>query len=72
MSISPELLLKNEDYKSLSNGKLENISQEILRFTQIFDYSKLTHKKMIYVNDGDKFRDINEIHEEALKFIGVK
>ena len=28
--------------------------------------------EIIYVNDGDKFRDINEIHEEALKFIGVK
>ena len=72
MSTSPELLLRNEDFKSLSNGKLENISQEILRFTQIYDYSKLPKKKIIYVNDGDKFRDINEIHEEALKFIGVK
>ena len=71
MSTSPELLLKNEDYKSLSNGKLEKINQEILRFSEIYDYSKLNHKKMIYVNDGDQFRDIEQIHKEALEFLGI-
>jgi len=71
LSSSEKLLLKNDDNKSLSKGNIDAIGAEIRRFKDIFDHSKL-NKKLIYVNDGDKFRDINEIHNEALKFIGIK
>lgn len=72
ISSSPELLLKNEDNKSLSNGKIDKIKNEINRFIEVFEHSKLKNKKLIYVNENDSFRNLDDIHKEALKFIGLK
>jgi len=71
LSSSDSLLVKNDDNKSLSKGNIEAIATEQRRFKTIFEKSKL-NKKIIYINNEDKFRDMNDIHEEALKFIGVK
>ena len=45
-----------------------NILRETSLFHEIFNKSQIK-KKMIIVNDGDKFRDKNEILKEALDFI---
>lgn len=71
MSTSEKLLLKNEDNKSLSKGNINAIGGEVRRFNTIFDHS-LLNKKMIYVNDGDKFRSREDIYNEAWEFINSK
>ena len=43
-----------------------------MTFTEIFEHSKLKNKKLIYVNENNSFRNIDDIHKEALKFIGIK
>ena len=45
-----------------------NILKETSLFYEIFDKSQIK-KKMIVVNNGDEFRDKNEILKEALDFI---
>lgn len=68
MSSSIDLLLKNDDNKSLSKNKKENIEIEADRFMRIFDYS-LLNKKLIYVNNGNNFRTREDIYNEAVNFI---
>lgn len=69
LSTSSELLNKNEDNKSLSNGNITLIAEEVQRFEDIFEASSIKNKKLIYVNDGDKFRSKESIQSEVLKFI---
>ena len=68
LSTSETLLLNNDDNKSLSKGNINAIGTEVRRFKEIFDKSKL-NKKMIYINDGDKFRDKDDIYQDAFDFI---
>lgn len=71
ISSSEKLLLRNDDNNSLSKGNIEAISAECRRFKTIFDYSKL-NKKLIYINDGEVFRDANDIYLDAINFINNK
>ena len=71
LSTSETLLLKNEDNKSLSKGNIDAIGSEVRRFHTIFDLS-LLNKKLIYVNDGDKFKSLEDIYLEAWNFINKK
>lgn len=71
LSTSETLLLKNDDNKSLSKGNINAISNEIRRFKEIFDHSRL-NKKLIYVNGEDNFRNIEDIYTEAMDFINNK
>lgn len=68
MSSNPELLLKNEDGKSLSEGDIKKITEECKRFTNIFEKSKL-NKKIVYINNGDSFRSRESILNEVLNFV---
>ena len=68
LSTSETLLLKNEDNKSLSKGNINAIGAEVRRFEEIFNKSKL-NKKLIYINDGDKFRNKEDIYQDAFDFI---
>jgi len=70
-SKSSELLLKNDDNKSLSKGNIESISAEIRRFETIYEHSKL-NKILIYVDADNKFRNADDIYKEAIKFINKK
>lgn len=65
LSSSIELMKNNEDNKSLSKGDYDKIKKEIELFTEIYDNSHIVNKHLIYVNDGDKFRDLNEIIKEV-------
>ena len=69
MSTDAELLLKNDDNKSLSMQHIEYIKEEYLRFMEIFNKSRMFKKKCIFVNDGKKFRNPDDIYEDAMRFI---
>ena len=65
---SAELLNKNDDGKSLSNGRADRILKESELFLDIFNKVNL-NKKLIYVNDNDQFRLREDIFNEAINFI---
>lgn len=67
---STELALKNDDGNSISNDE-NNIMKETSLFYEIFEKSQL-NKKLIVVNDGNKFRDKNDILNEVLDFVNEK
>jgi thymidylate kinase len=71
LSKSESLLRNNEDGKSLSNGNVEKILKEAEQFEEIFNMINISdnEKKLIYVNDGDKFRSREDIFNEAFRFI---
>ena len=69
LSNSVDFLVKNDDGLSISNAKKELIEEETRRFEEIFCLSKLKHKKLVYVNNGDKFREKDDIYNEIMKFI---
>lgn len=64
---STRLALSNDDGNSISIDE-NNILRETSLFYEIFNKSQIK-KKMIIVNEGDEFRDKNEILKEALDFI---
>ena len=66
---SINLLKNNEDGKSLSNGKADKIMKESELFKEIFDVVNIENKKLIFVNDGDKFRSREDIFNEVNNFI---
>ena len=65
---SKELLQKNEDGKSLSNGNDSKMLIEINKFKEIFECCNFS-KKIIYVNNGCEFRTRESIFNEVWKFI---
>ena len=65
---SDKLLNRNEDGKSLSQGKAERIHKETELFTEAYVKSFL-QKKLVYVNDGDNFRSREDIFNEVWEFI---
>lgn len=67
---STELALKNDDGNSISNDE-NNIMKETSLFYEIFEKSQL-NKKLIVVNDGNKFRDKKDILNEVLDFVNEK
>ena len=64
---SVKLALSNDDGNSISNDK-DNIIKEIELFKEVYELSNI-NKKLIKVNDGDEFRDKNDILNEVLNFI---
>lgn len=70
-SSCPNLLVKNEDGKSLSAGDILKIQQELTLFKEIFDEANIIHKYLITVNDGPNFRDINLIRDEINKICKI-
>ena len=70
MSDSVKLLIDNEDGKSLSNGKEEQIIKELELFKDIFDFCKIK-KKMIYINNGDSFKTKEDILKDFTDFINT-
>lgn len=62
------LLVNNDDGKSISN-KAADIQDEITSFDTIFNLSQIENKKRVYVNNGNVFRDRDDIYNEVLNFI---
>lgn len=65
---SKKLLSNNEDGQSLSGGIDYKISIETDKFKEIYKYCDLP-KKMVIVNDEDKFRSRESIFNEVWNFI---
>lgn len=63
-----DLLVNNDDGKSISN-KAADIQDEITSFDTIFNLSQIENKKRVYVNNGNVFRDRDDIYNEVLNFI---
>lgn len=64
---STRLALNNDDGRSISTDE-NNILRETALFKEIYNKSTI-NKKMIIVNNGDEFRNKNDILKEALDFI---
>lgn len=69
VSSSTKLLKGNDDGKSLSKADEDKIYKEIRLFQNIFDESRIKNKKLIYINNGDYFRDRQDILDEFNNFI---
>lgn len=63
------LLINNEDGKSLSLADKKNISDEIELFNTIFKLSEIKNKKKVLVNNDASFKDKDEIYNEVITFI---
>jgi hypothetical protein len=68
MSSNYDLLSRNEDGKSLSDGDSYKIEIECNMFLNIYNNSKL-NKKLVYINNEDKFRTRESILNDVLNFI---
>lgn len=66
---NPEFLVKNEDGKSISDGKLEKITEECNRFKEIHEYSTLKNKMLLYIENNGKFINKNELNKQINDFI---
>ena len=66
---SSKLLHRNDDQKSLSNGDEDSIMIENKLFKEIFEYSKLSNKYLLKVNNGDEFVDMKTLHDKLYDFI---
>ena len=68
LSSSASLLKNNDDGESLSNADIHKIDREISLFEEVYGFSVLK-KKMVYVNDGDRYRNQQDILNEVNLFI---
>jgi hypothetical protein len=66
-----DFLVRNDDGLSLSDAKKELIEEETRRFEKIYILSTIKNKHIVYVNNGDKFRDKDDIYNEVKKYIGL-
>lgn len=67
LSNNSDFLVKNDDGLSISKAKKELIEDETKRFEEIFKFSTIHNKHIIYVNDGENWKPkeeiINKIYE---------
>ena len=69
LSSSSDFLMRNDDGLSISNAKKELIEEETKRFKEIFDFSIIPNKHIVYVNDGNQFRSKEDIYNEITKIL---
>ena len=61
LSNNSDFLVKNDDGLSISNAKKELIEDETKRFEEIFKFSTIPNKCIVYVNDGENWKTKEEI-----------
>ena len=69
LSNNSNFLIKNDDGLSISKAKKELIEDETKRFEEIFNFSTIPNKRIIYVNNGEKWRTKEEIIGEVYNAI---
>ena len=69
LSSSTDLLVGNDDGKSLSKANKEKIYTENKLFEEVFDLSMIKKKHKIYINNGDNFKSREDILNEFNNFI---
>lgn len=67
-SSNTDLIYNNRDGLSLSDKK-EDLEYEFNAFDEIFEKSIIKNKKKIFVNNGNNFRDKEDIYKDVLNFI---
>ena len=65
LSDNSDFLVKNDDGLSISKAKKELIEDETKRFEEIFKFSTIPNKRIIYVNNGENWRTKEEIIAEV-------
>lgn len=65
----PKILSENEDGKSLSEGDIDKIKDEIKAFKEVFKHSTLKNKKIINVTKKGEWKSKEDILKEVLNFI---
>ena len=68
---NPEFCVKNDDGKSLSEAKVENIKDEVARFNEVFSKNIANSNGLckVIVNNGMKFRSREDILNDVLKIM---
>ena len=61
LSNNSDFLVKNDDGLSISKAKKELIEDETKRFEEIFKFSTIPNKRIVYVNNGENWRIKEEI-----------
>ena len=69
LSDNSDFLVKNDDGLSISQAKKELIEDETKRFEDIFKFSTIPNKRIIYVNNGENWRTKEEIIGEVYNAI---
>ena len=69
LSDNSDFLVKNDDGLSISQAKKELIEDETKRFEEIFNFSTIPNKRIIYVNNGENWRTKEEIIGEVYNAI---
>ena len=72
LSDNSDFLVKNDDGLSISQAKKELIEDETKRFKDIFKFSTIPNKHIIYVNKGENWRNKEEIIDEVNNIISNK
>ena len=72
LSDNSDFLVKNDDGLSISKAKKELIEDETKRFEDIFKFSTIPNKRIIYVNNGENWRTKEEIISEVNNIISNK
>lgn len=70
-SSDSDLIANNDDGLSFSSKKTD-IDDEIAAFNEAFDLSAIKNKKKVFVNNGNRFRDKEDIYKDVLNFINGK
>ena len=69
LSNNSNFLIKNDDGLSISKAKKELIEDETKRFEEIFKFSTIPNKHIIYVNDGENWKSKDEIINKIYEII---
>ena len=69
LSNNSDFLVKNDDGLSISKAKKELIEDETKRFEEIFKFSTIPNKCIIYVNDGENWKSKDEIINKIYEII---
>lgn len=71
LSDNSNFLIKNDDGLSISKAKKELIEDETRRFEEIFKFSTIPNKNIIYVNEGENWKSREDIINTIYESIGV-
>ena len=70
LSDNSNFLINNDDGLSISKAKKELIEDETKRFEEIFKFSTIPNKCIIYVNDGENWKPKEEIINKIYEIVG--
>ena len=69
LSDNSDFLVKNDDGLSISKAKKELIEDETKRFEEIFQFSTIPNKCIVYVNDGENWKPKEEIISKIYEIV---